>query len=76
MLTLFGTVAVSVMLVSYWLEHRSRWFVLAFAVGSAATAAYSGLIEAYPITGVEAVWALVAVRRFVARTNAEQPINQ
>lgn len=72
MLTLFGTAAVGVMLVSYWLEDRSRWFVLAFAVGSAATAAYSGLVQAYPITGIEALWALIALRRFVARSQAER----
>jgi hypothetical protein len=48
MLTIFGSIAVSVMMVSYWLEPRSKWFVLLFASGSAATALYSGLVEAYP----------------------------
>ncbi len=71
MLTAFGSVAVSVMLVSYWLESRSKWFVLVFAIASAATAAYSGLVEAYPITAIEFLWALVAFRRFLVRTRAE-----
>ena len=71
MLTAFGSVAVSVMLVSYWLESRSKWFVLVFAIASAATAAYSGLVEAYPITVIEFLWALVAFRRFLVRTRAE-----
>ena len=71
MLTAFGSVAVSVMLVSYWLEPRSKWFVLVFAIASAATAAYSGLVEAYPITVIEFLWALVAFRRFLGRTRAE-----
>ncbi len=31
MLTAFGSVAVSIMFASYWLEPRSRWFVLVFA---------------------------------------------
>lgn len=48
MLTLFGSIAVSAIMVSYWLEPRSKWFVLLFAGGSAATALYSGLVEAYP----------------------------
>ncbi len=67
MLTLFGFIAVTVMMVSYWLESRSNWYVLVFAGGSAATALYSGLVEAYPITVVEAVWALVALQRFAKR---------
>lgn len=71
MLTGFGSVAVSVMLVSYWLEPRSKWFVLVFAVASAATAAYSGLVEVYPITVIEFLWAMVAFRRFLVRTRAE-----
>ena len=69
MLTFFGFVAVSVMMVSYGLESRSKWFVLLFAWGSAATALYSGLVEAYPITVVEAIWTLVALQRFVSRYN-------
>ena len=33
--------------------------------GCAATALYSGLIEAYPIMAIEAVWTLVALQRFL-----------
>ena len=71
MLTAFGTIAVGTMFVSYWLERRSRWFVLTFAVASAATALYSGLAAVYPITVVEALWAAVALRRFIARSRTE-----
>ena len=71
MLTLFGSLAVGTMLGSYWLEPRSRWFVLVFAVGSAATSLYSGLLQAYPITAIEALWAAVAVQRFLRRSRAE-----
>ena len=71
MLTIFGTIAVSAMLLAYWQEARSKWFVLAFAAASAATAAYSALVEAYPITGIEALWALVALLRFRRRSQAE-----
>ena len=55
------------MLISYWLEPRSKWFVLVFAGASAATSVYSGIAEVYPITVIEALWALVAMQRFVAR---------
>ncbi len=71
MLTLFGSIAVTIMMLSYWLEPRSKWFVLLFAAGSAATSAYSGLVQAYPITVIEAVWAMIALQRFFRRHQQE-----
>ncbi len=71
MITLFGSIAVAIMLFSYWLEPRSKWFVLVFAGGSAATAVYSGLVEAYPVTVIEALWSLVALNRFYKRHQNE-----
>ncbi len=71
MFTLFGSVAVSIMMLSYTLEARSRWYVLIFAGASAATAIYSALAGVYPITVIEAVWSLVALRRYVVRYRAE-----
>ena len=71
MITLFGSIAVTIMMLSYWLEPRSKWFVLLFAAGSAATSAYSGLVQAYPITVIEAVWALIALQRFFRRHRHE-----
>lgn len=62
--TVFGILAVSAMLVTYALEERSHHFVLAFAFASAAVSAYSVAIEAWPIAALEAVWALVALRRW------------
>ena len=71
MVTLFGSIAVGVMLVSYWLEPRSGWFVLIFAGGCAATATYSGLVEAWPVMAIEAIWAVAALRRFMTRRDRE-----
>ena len=71
MLTLFGSIAVTIMFLSYWLEARSKWYVLVFAGASAATSVYSGLVEAYPITVIEALWALVALQRFAKRHQLE-----
>jgi hypothetical protein len=71
MLTVFGSVAVTIMMLAYWLEARSKWLVLVFAVASAATSLYSGLVEAYPVTAVEAIWAAVALQRFFRRHRAE-----
>jgi hypothetical protein len=63
-LTLFGLFAVSLMLVTYALEDRSRWFVLAFAVACALGSIYGFLQGAWPFGLVEAVWAMVALRRW------------
>lgn len=71
MLTVFGAIAVSIMFISYWTEERSKWLVLVFALGSALTSLYSGLAEVYPITVIEGLWALVAVRRFAKRHQRE-----
>jgi hypothetical protein len=64
MLTLFGLFAVTSMLVAYGLESRSTWFILAFAVACALGSAYGFLQGAWPFGVVEAVWSLVAVRRW------------
>jgi hypothetical protein len=52
------------MLVCYALEARSHWFVLAFAVACALASIYGFLQGAWPFGVVEAVWALVALRRW------------
>lgn len=64
-LTLFGLVAVSLMLIFYALEARSPWFVLAFAGACALGSAYGFLQGAWPFGVVEAIWALVALRRWM-----------
>ena len=63
-LTLFGLFAVSAMLVCYALEHRSRWFILAFAGACVLGSIYGFFQGAWPFGLVEAVWALVAVGRW------------
>lgn len=63
-LTAFGLFAVTAMLVCYALEARSRWFILAFAVSCALGSTYGFLQGAWPFGLVEAVWTLVALRRW------------
>ena len=63
-LTLFGLFAVTAMLVCYALESRSPWFILAFAGACALGSVYGFLQGAWPFGLVEAVWSLVAVRRW------------
>jgi hypothetical protein len=63
-LTLFGLFAVTAMLVCYAFEDRSPWFVLAFAAACVLASAYGFLQGAWPFGLVEAVWSVVAVRRW------------
>jgi len=63
-LTLFGLFAVSGMLLTYALERRSPWFILAFALFCALGSAYGFLQGAWPFGLVEAIWSLVALRRW------------
>lgn len=63
-LTLFGLIAVTAMLVCYACEARSPWFVFGFAGACAAGSAYGFLQGAWPFGAVEAVWSLVALRRW------------
>jgi hypothetical protein len=63
-LTIFGLFAVTMMLVTYALEEKSRWYILAFAVACALGSAYGFLQGAWPFGVVEAIWAGVAVRRW------------
>lgn len=63
-LTLFGLFAVTAMLVTYTLERRSPWFILAFAGSCALGSVYGFLQGAWPFGLVEAVWAVVAARRW------------
>ena len=63
-LTIFGLLAVTAMLVTYALEKRSPWFVLAFAGSCLLGSAYGFLQGAWPFGLVEAVWAIVAARRW------------
>ena len=68
--TAFGFVAVGTMFATYWLEDRSAWFVLAFAVACAASALYGLLAGTPPFAIVETAWAAVALARFRKRRAA------
>ena len=65
-LTWFGLIAVTLMLVTYALEQRSHWFVLAFAGACVLGSAYGFLQGAWPFGLVESIWAVVAAKRWWA----------
>jgi hypothetical protein len=62
--TVYGVCAVSFMMVMYALEKRGRRFILLFAAGCLLSSAYGFLSGAWPFGVVEAVWSIIAVRRF------------
>ena len=63
-LSLFGLFAVTAMLVCYACERRGNVFVLGFAASCALGSAYGFLQGAWPFGLVEAVWAIVAARKW------------
>ena len=67
LLTAFGLFAVTAMLVTYALESRSPWFILAFAFACLLGSIYGFLQGAWPFGLVEAVWSVVALRRWLGR---------
>jgi hypothetical protein len=70
-LTAFGLFAVTAMVVCYALESRSRWFTLAFAASCILGSIYGFLQGAWPFGLVEAVWSLIALRKFwIARKSS------
>ena len=64
LLTLFGLVAVSLMLLFYALENRSPIFIVAFAAACVMGSIYGFLQGAWPFGMVEGIWSLVALRRW------------
>ena len=63
-LTIFGLISVTAMLVTYALEKRGPWFILAFAGSCLLGSAYGFLQGAWPFGLIEVIWAMVAARRW------------
>jgi hypothetical protein len=69
-LTAFGLVAVTAMLICYALEARAPAWTLGFAGACLLGSAYGFLQGAWPFGLVEAIWAGVALRRWMLRPRA------
>jgi hypothetical protein len=63
-LTVYGAGAVTFMMLMYAFERRGRWFIAAFALGCALSSSYGFLAGTWPFGVVEAIWSLIALRRF------------
>ena len=68
MLTIFGVVALTFMMLMYALESRGRPFILAFALGCALSSVYGFASGAWPFGVVETIWTLFALRRYAQRS--------
>ena len=64
MLTAFGAAAVTFMMLMYALESRSNRFILAFGCGCLLSSAYGFLAGTWPFGVVEAIWSVIAFRRY------------
>jgi hypothetical protein len=67
-LLVYGSLAVGLMLVMYALEDRASIFIAGFAAACAASSVYGFLAGAYPFGVLEAIWAVIALRRWSGRT--------
>jgi hypothetical protein len=65
MLTAFGAVAVTLMMVLYALESRDPRYTLGFACACLLSSAYGFLIGAWPFGVVEVIWSGVALNRYL-----------
>jgi hypothetical protein len=72
-LTIFGLFAVTAMMTFYALEDRNPWFILAFAGSCILGSVYGFLQGAWPFGIVEAVWSIVAARRWWRARRMREP---
>jgi hypothetical protein len=71
-LTIYGVTALTFMIAMYALEGRHRRFILAFALGCMLASSYGFLSGAWPFGSVEAIWSLVALRRYVVAAREQR----
>jgi hypothetical protein len=67
-LTAFGLFAVIAMVICYAMEQRSMLFILGFAAACVLGSIYGFLQGAWPFGVVEAIWAVIAFRRWTQRS--------
>jgi hypothetical protein len=73
-LTTFGVVTLTLMLIFYALEDNGPVFTLAFALSCVASSTYGFLQGAWPFGVVEAIWTVVALRRWRVRLRSSRAL--
>jgi len=72
-LSLFGLLAVTLMLIFYALEDKSSWSILAFSGACILGSIYGFLQGAWPFGLVEGVWAVIAIHKWLKhKANSEK----
>ncbi len=64
MLTAFGVIVITFMVLMYAFERRGPRFILAFACGCLLSSVYAFLAGVWPFGVVEVIWAAVALHRY------------
>lgn len=72
-LTAFGVLALSFMMLMYALERRGSGFVLAFACGCVLASVYGFLAGTWPFGVVELIWAGIALGRYSQLRRGRHP---
>jgi hypothetical protein len=69
-MTVYGIVVLVFMMAMYSLEGHHRRYVAMFALGCALSSSYGFASGAWPFGAVEAIWSLIALRRFLTAGRA------
>jgi hypothetical protein len=64
-ITIYGVVALTFMMLMYSLEGRGALFIVGFSLGCLLSSVYGFLSGAWPFGVIEAIWSVIALRRFV-----------
>jgi hypothetical protein len=70
MVTLYGVLALTFMMTMYALERRDNRYIAGFGLGCLLSSLYGFLSGAWPFGVVEAIWSVIAFRRY---RNAVRP---
>ena len=70
MLTVYGAGVVTLMMLFYALESRSPWYTFAFGLACFGSSLYGWLAGTWPFGVVEAVWGIVALRKWYVLRHA------
>ena len=65
MLTAFGILSLTFMMLMYAFEYRGPGYRAAFAAGCALSSVYAFLAGVWPFGIIEAIWCAVAMRRYL-----------
>jgi hypothetical protein len=70
--TVYGASALSFMMLMYWLERRGSVFILGFSLGCLLSSIYGFLAGTWPFGVIEAVWCVIALRRYAGARAQER----